>query len=50
MVEFFMTHMGRRFIEGTMPGMAKQLERIADAMEKSNELKEQELKIENSRM
>jgi hypothetical protein len=31
--EFFQTPMGRRFYEHTMPELAKQLERVADALE-----------------
>lgn len=43
MDEFFKTTMGKRFYEGTMPQIQKELKRIADAMEKANELKEKEL-------
>ena len=32
--EFFQTRMGQAFYEGTMPRIAKALERIADALEK----------------
>jgi len=32
--EFFQTRMGKAFYEGTMPRVAKALERIADVMEK----------------
>ena len=31
--EFFQTPMGRRFYEHTVPELAKQLERVADALE-----------------
>ena len=34
MPEFHQTLMGRKLIEGTLPEIAKQLERIADALEK----------------
>lgn len=38
MPEFFQTVMGRKFYEGTAPSIAKQLERIADALEESNRI------------
>ena len=44
MVELHNTIMGRRLIEHDMPEIHRQLKRIADAMEKANELKETELK------
>lgn len=31
--EFFQTPMGRRYYEHTLPELAKQLERVADALE-----------------
>ena len=34
MSDFFRTHMGQKFYEGTMPRIAKALERIADALVK----------------
>lgn len=34
--EFFQTMMGQRYYEGTMPRIAKALERIADQLEKGN--------------
>jgi hypothetical protein len=34
MTEFYQTLMGRKLIEGTLPDVAKQLERIAEALEK----------------
>lgn len=34
MTQLHETIMGRRLIEGTLPDIAKQLERIADALEK----------------
>lgn len=37
MDEFFKTRMGARFYEHTMPEIATQLKRIADALEKANE-------------
>jgi len=40
MVEFFQSRMGHIFYEGTVPRMVRALERIADALEKANELEE----------
>lgn len=37
MAELHETLMGRKLIEGTLPEIAKQLERIADALEKKEE-------------
>jgi hypothetical protein len=37
-IEFFQTLMGRRYYESTMPEIAKQLKRIADALERLVEL------------
>ena len=34
--EFYETRGGRQFIDGTMPRIAKALERIADALEAQN--------------
>lgn len=34
MIEFWNTQMGRKFIEGTMPEIGRQLKRLADIMEK----------------
>ena len=34
--EFFQTYMGRAYYEGTMPRIAKALERIAAALEEAN--------------
>ena len=42
MSAFYETPMGRKFFESQVPKMIKALERIADALEKSNELKEKE--------
>lgn len=43
MDEFFRSRMGRVFIEGTMPKIAENLERIAQAQEEANRLKRIEL-------
>lgn len=43
MEDFFKTIMGKKFYESTTPRIANALERIADALEKQNALKEQEL-------
>lgn len=45
MLEFYKTSGGRRFCDATMPGIMRELNRVADAMEKANQLKEQELKL-----
>jgi len=37
MIAFFQTVMGRSYYEGTMPRIARALERIAAALEKQNE-------------
>lgn len=38
------TLMGRKLIEHTLPEIARQLERLADALEKANQREEQEIK------
>lgn len=43
-MELHDTIMGRRLIEYHIPEIHKQLERIANALEKANELKESEIK------
>ena len=43
MAEFFLTGMGKKFYESSVPRIAEALERIAKALEKQNELKEEEL-------
>lgn len=40
MLEFIRTMYGKRFFDGQMPALIKALERIADALEKQNENKE----------
>ena len=42
-MDFFQTVLGRKHYEQDMPEIARQLKRIADALEKQNELKEKEL-------
>jgi hypothetical protein len=44
MAELHETSMGRKLIEHTLPEIARQLEKIADALEKANQLKEAETK------
>jgi len=41
--EFFQTRMGQSFYEGTMPRLAKAVDRFASALERQNELKEIEM-------
>lgn len=43
MIEFFQTMMGKKYYEHDIPKIAKQLQRIADALEKQNQLKEKEM-------
>ena len=43
MAEFFLTRMGNKFFESSVPRIAEALERIAKAVEKQNELKEEEI-------
>ena len=43
MVEFFQTRMGQIFYEGTVPRMVRALERIANALERANELEESDV-------
>ena len=43
MPEFFQTIMGKRFVEGTAPNIARQLERVANALEESNRIERQKL-------
>ncbi len=42
-MDFFQTVMGKKHYEHDVPEIARQLKRIADALEKQNELKEKEL-------
>jgi hypothetical protein len=44
MAELHETIMGRKLIEHTLPEIARQLERLADALEKANQREEQEIK------
>lgn len=48
-MEFFETMQGKRFFESTMVKVAKNLERIAGALEKANELKERELALKEKK-
>ncbi len=41
-MQFHETGLGRRFFESQLPKLIKELGRIADALEKQNELKEKE--------
>ena len=40
MIEFFQTQMGRAFYEGAVPRLIRAVERLANAIEKSNDLEE----------
>jgi hypothetical protein len=44
MAELHETIMGRKLIEHTLPEIAEQLKRIADALEKANQREEQKIK------
>jgi len=47
MNEFFKTVMGRRFYEGTAPNIARQLERVANALEESNRIEREKMKLKD---
>jgi hypothetical protein len=42
-IDFFQTIMGKKYYERDVPEIAKQLKRIADALDTQNNLKEKEL-------
>lgn len=42
MMEFIRTIYGKRFFDGQLPRLIQALERIADALEKQNEIKQEE--------
>lgn len=44
--EFFRTRMGQKFYEADVPRIAKSLERLAEAMEKQNELTERRIALD----
>ena len=41
MTEFFETRMGHRFYESTLPELVRQVSRLADALERMNDLQQQ---------
>lgn len=43
MVEFFQTRMGQIFYEGMVPRLVRAVERLAAAVEKANELEENDI-------
>lgn len=43
--EFYQTGLGRKFYEVDFPELAKQMKRIADALEKQNQLQEDQLRL-----
>lgn len=49
MPELHETLMGRKLIEHTLPEIARQLERLTDALEKANLREEQKIKDEISK-
>ena len=42
--QFFQTGYGRKFFESQLPGLIKAIDRLADAIEKQNELTKEEKK------
>ena len=48
-MELHNTVMGRRLIEHTLPEIARQLERIADALEEANQREDEKVKDEISK-
>lgn len=42
-MDFFQTGMGQKYYNRDFPKMIKAMDRLAEAMEKSNQLKEEEL-------
>jgi hypothetical protein len=50
MLDFYKTSGGRRFCDTTMPGIMRELNRVADAMEKANRLKEQEIRLKEQEL
>jgi len=49
MPELHETLMGRKLIEHTFPEIAKQLERIADALDRAYQIKEEKQRAETSK-
>ena len=47
-VDFYQTVGGHRFIEGTVPRLIEAMNRLAEATEKANELKEKELGLDKT--
>ena len=50
MPEFFQTMMGRKFYEKDIVDVVEHLKKIANEMERANELKEQELRIKEQEL
>ena len=48
MLDFYRTGGGQRLFDATLPSIARQLKRVADQMERANDLKEKELGIQNN--
>lgn len=49
MDEFSKTRAGMRFLNVDLPGIAKQLERIAEGLEKKNQIEEKRLLLEHKK-
>lgn len=48
-LEFHETVMGKRYYEATLPRQIEAMNRLATAIERQNELKEQELKLQQEK-
>lgn len=46
MMDFIRTTYGKKFFDSQLPKLIKELGRVASALEKANELKEAEIKVE----
>jgi hypothetical protein len=44
-IQFFQTIMGRKFYESDVPSIKRELQKITQALEKSNELKAKEIAL-----
>ena len=46
MLDFYKTGGGRKLFDSTLPAIGRQLKRVADQLERANNLKEKELGIQ----
>lgn len=49
-MKFSQTVIGRRFFEGQLPRLIQALEKVGDELERANDLKEKELKLEQEKI